>query len=143
MTALTKDKNTLAKKRGRSINMSMAGSTEIFAGSIVCSDASGDAVPGSDTASIVTMGIADEGVDNSGGSAGELEIRVRKGTFELESSGGSVLTAADVGRVVYVLDDQTVVKVAGVSNGVKAGMLDSIDVESGKFWVTMFDELVP
>ncbi|KKM67318.1 hypothetical protein LCGC14_1472270 [marine sediment metagenome] len=142
MTALTKDKNTLAKDRERSINMKVAATTKLFAGAGICSDALGNAVAAADVAGLATMGIAEEQVDNSAGAAGDLEIRVRKGVFEFETSGGSAVTAADVGRVVFWLDDQTVVKAAGVTNDVKAGILDSIDVESGKPWVKLFDETV-
>ena len=88
------------------------------------------------------MGVADEGVDNSTGAAADLEIRVRKGTFEFPTTGANPILQADVGRVVFVLDDNNVVKIAGVTNNIKAGTLDSVDVESGLFWVTMFDETV-
>jgi len=142
MAALTKDKNTLAKDRERSINMKVAATTKLFAGAGVCSDALGNAVAASDTAGLATMGIAEEQVDNSAGAAGDLELRVRKGVFELDTTGANAVTAADIGRVVFWLDDQNVVKAAGVTNNIKAGLLDSIDVESGKPWVKLFDETV-
>jgi hypothetical protein len=139
MAALIKDRNTLAKHRGRSINVPVAASTQIFAGAMVSSNATGFAVPASDTAGEVVLGIAEEQVDNSAGADADLEIRVRKGTFELNTL-GTVVNQADVGRTVFVSDDNNVEKTAGVVNNIPAGTLDSLDVESGLPWVTIFDE---
>lgn len=51
-------------------------------------------------------GVAAETVDNSGGAAGDKEVRVwRRGVV---SVGCSAATQADVGKLAYVSDDQTV-----------------------------------
>lgn len=134
MTALAKDKNTLTKDASRSINLPVAANGVIFKGGLVSTDATGFAVAASDTANEAVVGIADDTRDNTGGANGDLEVRVRKGTFELETA-GTVVDQADAGRPVYVADDQTVEKIAGVTNNIVAGILDSLDVETGKPWV--------
>lgn len=138
--ALTKDKDRESKAIGRSLNVPVAAATQIFAGAIVVSNAAGFAAPASDTASEVVLGIADEGVNNTG-AAGALEVRVRKGTFEF-STAGTVVDQADVGRAVYAADDDLIEKVAGVVNNNLLGFLDSIDVETGLFWVRIREERI-
>ena len=68
MTALAKDKNVNSKRTERSINVKVAASTTIFAGSIVAANATGFAIPAADAAGIVVMGIAEEAADNSAGA---------------------------------------------------------------------------
>ncbi len=139
MAALTKDKNVNSKETGRSIAVQVAASTQIFAGAMVSANATGFAIPAADTAGTVVMGIAEEAGDNSSGADGDIEIRIRKGTFELLTL-GTVVDQADVGRAVFVSDDQNVEKTGGVANNIKAGLLDSLDTETGNPWVRIFDE---
>lgn len=133
MSALTADRNT-PRREGDDYVYPVKGSTKIFGGSIVCLDANGLAVPGSDTAGLHTTGVAQEYVDNSAGADSAKTVKVRRGVFRFDSAS---LTDADVGKPMYVSDDQTVVKTA-TTNKVVAGMLDAIDGATGA-WVRFGD----
>lgn len=105
MAALTDNKEVLEKHR-RLIENPVAGSTVIFKGAIVKSNASGFLAPASPEAGAKFAGIAYEKCENSAGSAGDEDCKLlREGLFELSGSG---FTQADVGEVVYASDDQTV-----------------------------------
>ena len=55
--ALTKDRNT-PRRDGMQFNDPVAANAKIFAGSLVCLDASGNAVPGALSTTIAARGIA-------------------------------------------------------------------------------------
>lgn len=139
MTALAKDKNVNSKETTRSIAVQVAAGANIFAGAMVAANSTGFAIPASDTSGIVVMGISEEAADNTSGADGALEIRIRKGTFELLTA-GTVVDQADVGRRVFVSDDATVEKAAGVVNNIPAGTLDSFDTDTGNPWVRLPEE---
>ena len=83
--------------------------------------AAGYAIAGADTADCYFIGVADETVDNSAGSAGDESIRVhREGTFVFAASG---MAQANVGDTVYIVDDQTVGLAATTSNDVQCGTI--------------------
>lgn len=83
-----------------------AGVDVIYQGGLVTLNASGYAVAGQDVAGYRFGGVAYEKIDNSGGSAGDLNVRCwRTGTFSFAGTG---FTLADVGKRVYVADDETV-----------------------------------
>lgn len=142
MTALAKDTNVNSKRTERSISVKVAAGANIFAGAVVASNSSGFSVPASDSAGLVVQGIAERAADNTTGADGDLSLRLRKGTFELKTA-GTVVDQADISRTVFVSDDATVEKAAGVVNNIPAGVLDSFDVETGRPWVTLFDETTP
>ncbi|HCF3995332.1 TPA: hypothetical protein NID78_006635, partial [Pseudomonas aeruginosa] len=83
--ALTKDRNT-PRRDGMQFNDPVAANAKIFAGSLVCLDASGNAVPGALSTTIAARGIAQEQVDNTGGAAGAKRIETRRGVFQLANS---------------------------------------------------------
>lgn len=122
MTASTTDRNT-PKREGVGYVYPVKGSTKIYAGTIVCLDANGLAVPGSDTANLKTAGVAQEYVDNSAGADGAKTVKVHRGVFQFDSAS---LADADIGKIVYVSDDQTVVKTV-TTNKVVAGRLMAIE----------------
>jgi hypothetical protein len=95
---------------------------KVFKGSLLTNNTSGYAVKGADTASFTLAGVAYEQVDNSAGSAGDKEVRVwRKGVFEFNFSGTA--SQADVGKAVYVVDDNTVGLAATTTNDVLVGRI--------------------
>lgn len=71
--ALTKDRNT-KRRDGKQFNDPVAASTRIFAGSLMCLNAAGDAVPGSVSTTLKARGVAQEQVDNLSGAAGAARI---------------------------------------------------------------------
>ena len=111
----------------------------IYTGAITALNADGKAVPASDSASLTVAGICQ-------GRAEDGSVIIRSGVFLLENGTGSdALTAADIGKIVYVLDDQTVGKTGG-THKVAAGILRAVDaagalVEVGNGPVTGFISL--
>jgi len=133
MTALAKDRNTMIKSRGRSIDLLVAASTKIYAGSMVAINATGYAVPAANTAALRVIGRAEAQADNTSGADGALHVRVNVGVHKYGNGATTqALAQADIGQPCYVIDDQTVGKYA--TKGVKAGTVDEIDADGG-IWV--------
>lgn len=134
MSALTSDRNT-EYSLGDLLALPVAASTRIFAGSLVCVDADGYAVPAADTSGLLMAGVATAGADNSGGSAGDRSVVVRRrGRYKFGS--GGTLTQAALGARVYAADDQTVDVADGVSNDVAVGVIDRVE-GAGECWVSI------
>jgi hypothetical protein len=134
MTALTMDRNT-EYSLGDLLSVPVAASTCIFAGSLVCLNASGYAVPAADTAGLLFAGVATAQADNSGGVDGDLSVVVRRrGRFRFGSA--SSLDQSSVGEKAYASDDQTVALAAGVSNSIAAGVIDRVE-SSSSGWVSI------
>lgn len=107
----------------------LAASTKIPAGALVALNASGYAVNASDTANLKVVGVAQETVDNSAGSAGDKTIPVRDGPHSgYVNDGSNACTIAHVGRTVYIKDNQTIQSATG-SNSIKAGILIGISAD--------------
>jgi predicted RecA/RadA family phage recombinase len=93
--------------------------TKIYAGTMVAVDGNGLALPAADAANLKVVGIADVTADNSAGADGAILVKVRRGLFRLPATS---ITQAMVGKVMYVVDDQTFDDAKG-TNGIKAGRL--------------------
>lgn len=120
MTALTRDRVT-SYREGVEMDFPVAAGTKIFAGSLVCVNADGFAVPAADTSGYVFVGVALEQVDNSAGANGAKSLRVRReGVFEFDAAS---ITQAMVGDPMYVVDDHTFDDAAGPTNDIKVGLL--------------------
>ncbi|MDQ7791245.1 MAG: hypothetical protein RDV00_03845 [Clostridia bacterium] len=129
MTALTKDRNTTRKEGGQAAYPVAAGA-KIFAGGMVCLNAGGYAVPAANTAGLKFVGVSRQYVDNAGGADGAQTVLVWKnGVFDFEAAG---MTAAAVGKPVFVSDDQTVA-LSG-SNAVGCGIITEVEAAT-KVWV--------
>lgn len=127
MTELSADRDTPALA-GPSRSIPVAAATTIYAGSIVCADSSGNAIPGSTATGLVPLGRAEEFVDNSDGSAADLSVLVKPGIFRWGNSASSdEITKAEVGDLCYIVDDQTVAKTSGSSTRSVAGVIHRID----------------
>lgn len=115
MAALTAARNTPKVDDPvvpRTMALPIAGATTIFAGSIVCTNAAGYAVPGTAVTGLRTWGRAKNTVVNAG-AAGALTIELDRGAFPYNmGAAGDAVTIADRGKCVYVLDDNTIAKVA-------------------------------
>ena len=133
MTALTKDRNTV-RRDGVQFSDPVAAATRIFAGSLVCLNASGYAVPGATSTTLKARGVAQEQVDNSAGAAGDLRIETRRGVFPFANSTSTdEITRADIGATAYIVDDQTVAKTSATNTRSVAGVIR--DVDSHGVWV--------
>jgi hypothetical protein len=107
MAALTSDRNT-PQREGSIVTLGVATGKKIYAGSIVAVDASGYATPGDVATTLKYLGRAEEQVDNSSGSDGDVAVSVRKGIFKWENNTGDEVADSDIGSTCYIVDDQTV-----------------------------------
>lgn len=120
-------------KDGELIPLPVAASTIIEAGKMAAANATGYTVEAADAASYKVMGRAEETVDNSTGSDGDLSVLVRrKKAFKYNNSGSNPVTEAHIGTDIYVEDDETVSS-SGGTNSIVAGKC--LGVESDGVWV--------
>lgn len=120
-------------KDGELIVQDVAASTTIEAGKMTARNSSGYAVEAADTAGLVVTGRAEEKVDNSSGANGDKTVEVRRNkAFKFKNSGTNAVTVAEIGKDVFVEDDETVAKEPGI-NSIIAGQC--IGVESDGVWV--------
>ena len=130
---LTKDRDT-QRREGVQNNDPVAAATRIFAGSLVCLNAAGFAVPGATATTLTARGRAEEHVDNRDGAAGDLKVETRRGVFRFDNSAAAdEITRADILSECYIVDDQTVAKTNGTSTRSVAGIIQDVD-EAG-VWV--------
>jgi len=128
--ALTAERDTY-QRIGDFTSLTVASNSIIYAGSLVCVNSSGKAVPAADSAGFAVVGRAEETADNRGVLyVATKTIKVARGTFRWAN--GDVIAVADIGKIVYVTDDQTVNKTGGGQN-IIAGTV--VDVDAGGVWV--------
>ena len=135
MTALSADKNT-KEAIGNVYSHPVAAAKKCFAGGIAALDASGNCLPGATATTLVAIGRFEEQVDNSGGSAGDLSVKVKAGIFRYaNSSGADLITRTEIGDNCYMVDDQTLAKTSGSSTRSVAGRI--VDVDVSGVWVAL------
>ncbi|MCE5334264.1 MAG: DUF2190 family protein [Desulfobacteraceae bacterium] len=118
MTALSSDRKTVYRE-GVEIAYPVAAQTTIYAGSLVCLNTSGYAVPGADTAGFKFAGVARETAKNGTAANGAAKVLLRRrGVFRFASS---AMAVTDVEEAVYIADDQTVAKTS--TNSVACGRI--------------------
>jgi hypothetical protein len=133
MAALTADRNTPTKGEPELRELPVKAATTIYAGALVCLDASGWAVPGATATTLVAIGRAEEKVANSGAN-GALNVKVRRGVFRFgNSASGDLIARTEIGKDCYIVDDQTVAKTNGSSTRSVAGKV--YDVDAIGVWV--------
>jgi hypothetical protein len=118
-------------RKGEYYSYPVAAATTIYAGAIVALNATGYAVNATDTAGQIVVGVADDEIINTG-AAGDLFVRVRKGSFKLSNaSAAQTIAIADVAKNCFVVDNDTV----GVSstNSVIVGKVVQLDADG--VWV--------
>lgn len=134
MTALTQDRTAPQDGAPNEVlpsllSFPLAASTKIFAGSLVATDASGNAVPATANAALKIWGRAETQVDNSSGAAGAKRINVHPGVFKFINSGAGAdqITAANVGQFCYAVDDNVVALTDGAGLRPLAGVIFPFD----------------
>lgn len=105
----------------------VAASTLIHTGALVCLNASGNAVPGGVSTTLTVRGVAQEGVNNTG-AAGAQTVKTERGCFPFKNHGADPVTRADIGKTVFIIDDETIAKTNGTNTRSAAGILRDIDV---------------
>ena len=131
MAALTKDRNTPARE-GSLISVPVKAGAKIHGGSLVVADG-GYAKAAVKAQSLIALGRAEEAVDNTSGADGDVKVRVRRGLFSWATvaAGAGAVTVAEIGKTVYIADDQTVDKREAASSA--AGKCLGVDSEG--VWV--------
>lgn len=132
MTALSADRfvrrysSDAVPVRGKTLPV--AASTTIYGGSIVALNQSGYAVPASADPTLHVVGVAVEKADNASGSAGAVSVEIQRGVFSLNnSSSTSALTDADIGRVCFAADDNTVARITAIGTLPPVGKVVGLD----------------
>lgn len=110
MTATTKVRPG-ARKPVSTIDLPVKASTKILGGTIVCTDASGWAVPATAATGLRPWGKAQTTADNTDGSNGAVKVNVvlpHEIWLDLWTNDtGTALVAGDRGKRCYLLDNQT------------------------------------
>jgi len=142
MTALAADRNT-PRQEGEVFKQALA-AVKVFAGSLLMRNATGYLTKGQTALGLIGAGVSLEQVDNSGGAAGDKSVSFRKDAYRFTNSASTdLITIADIGKVAWAVDDQTVAKTPGRTAGLAtrspAGII--VDVDSLGVWV-LVDEQV-
>lgn len=139
MAALTQDRNT-PRAEGELRQGGVAAATLIYAGALVMRNAAGFLTKGQTATGLVGVGRAEARVDNSAGSAGDAVLTYRPGIYRFANSGGAdEITVAEIGDVVFAVDDQTVAKTDGAASRSPAGHVDAVDAQG--VWVRLDEAL--
>lgn len=132
MSVLAADKK-IEYTEGVEVSIPVINADIIYAGANVCVNAAGYALPGSDTAGLIYMGVARENVDNSLGDAGDLSVTLRRrGLVKMEFQ--AAISIANMGDNVFLVDDQLVDLTANVTNKIFCGVIAKY-IDTTHAWV--------
>jgi len=127
--SLTSDRNT-QYKHANAVAVPVAAGAKIFAGAMVCANATGFATPGATATTLTYLGRAEEFVDNTGAADGARTVLVRRSeAFKWSNSSADPVTQAEFGKTVYIVDDETVAKTSGTGTRSLAGRVVGIDTD--------------
>jgi len=133
MAALTAPRST-PEKVGPERAVPLAANAKVYQGGMVQIAASGYGVAAVATAANVTIGMARETVDNTDGAAGAVSVKTRRGVFRFaNSAAGDAIGRTEIGKTVYVVDDQTVAKTD--NSGARPAAGKCFDVDANGVWV--------
>ena len=133
MVALTQARST-PRREGTDFGRPVAAGARIFGGALVF--LVGGYATSAVSAAAIVDGRASETVDNRDGAAGSLRVEVDRGTFAYASAGGAdAITAADIGKDAYAVDDQTVGLTNGGGTRPRAGRIEDVTTEG--VWVSI------
>lgn len=110
-----------------------ASNVKIYKGAAVGVNSSGYAVPmAHGTASLKFVGVANDTVDNSAGSAGDKSLNITKsGSFVFKAASGFTPTVANLGTEVYANTDWEVqASTGGLTNQYKTGTIVALESTS-------------
>lgn len=125
--SLAADRNTPSQD-AHVISVPVAAGVVIFAGALVAASATGYATPGATATTLTYLGRAEQYVSNAGGAAGAVIVLVRrKDAFYFANSATDPVTQASLGKVAYIVDDQTVSATNGNNTQSAAGVVVGLD----------------
>ena len=127
MTALTAARDTPMRRPALRRVFTVPAGVTVYAGSMVALDA-GALKPASAVATLVVVGRACATV------AGLATCEVERGVFRYDNQADDAVTAADIGKSCYAVDDATVARTSGAGAArPKAGTV--YDVDGDGVWV--------
>lgn len=130
---LTQDRNTQMKD-GELIPVPVAAGALIYAGGIAVANATGYGDKGQTALNLTYLGRWEEQIDNSAGIDGAVSGLIRRGkAFHFKNSAVDPVTQASLGKVCYIVDDETVAATNGVSTRSAGGVVVGIDANG--VWV--------
>ncbi len=136
--ALTEERQDIFERPGRERALPVAANAVIFAGAGLVFNGDGFVEPASEDTGLRSAGRAEESVDNTGGLDGARLVRARTGIFNFRSaSGPDEITAEDIGRTVYWVDDETVALTSDSGSRSEAGPVWNVDDDG--VWVRLAD----
>lgn len=110
------------------------GGVRIFLGALVALSTTGYAQPAAAGVGLVARGVALQEVNNTDGSDGDVSVETEAGCFPFENSSSTdEITDADIGKLCYIVDDQTVAKTSNAGARSVAGLV--VQVDSRGVWV--------
>lgn len=117
-------------------------SQTIWNGSMVFLTAAGYATP-TTAVGLRCVGVAQKKADNSAGASGDIRVKVMPGVYEFHNSASSdEITIADLEKVCFVVDNQTVAKTDSAGTRAVAGIVKSI-APDGKVRVELGERKAP
>ena len=133
MVALVGPRST-PEKVGSERAIPLTANAKVFQGAMVQVSAAGFGVAATATAANIAAGVARETVDNAGGANGAVSVKTRRGIFRFaNSAAGDLITRSEIGKQVFVVDDQTVAKTNNAGARPVAGIC--FDVDAQGVWV--------
>lgn len=127
MTAATKNRNT-PERAGLRRGYLIAATVHAFAGGLAVLSATGYAKPGTTATGLMALGRFAEEYDNSAGADGAATVEVERGIFRFENSAAAdEIALTNVGKLCYIVDDQTVALTNGTATRSVAGIIDHVD----------------
>ncbi|MFN0156896.1 MAG: hypothetical protein ACKVRP_02355 [Bacteroidota bacterium] len=135
MAALAEDRMT-EMRDGKRLSYKVAAAKKIYQGALVVLNSSGYAEPGTTATGKIALGRAAHQVDNSAGSNGDLFVDVEEGVFLYgNSTSTDEITIAEIGKVCWIADDQTVAKTSASGTRSVAGYVRQVDTDG--VWVAV------
>lgn len=111
------------QREGYDYRFTLAAGVTIYKGALTMLNASGLATPGAVATGQTAAGMAIKGSSEEPGF-----VTVRRGTFRWKNStAGDAITAADWGKTVFIVDDETVAKTNGTNTRSAAGICRGVD----------------
>lgn len=127
------ERNTEMRQPLALVSVALA-AVAVEAGKIAVINAAGYGAEGGEALNLKYLGRWEESVDNSAGQAGDMVATARiNAAFKWENSAADAVTQAEVGKVVYIEDDETVSKTDNAAARSAAGVC--IGVEADGVWV--------
>ena len=92
--------------------------------------ATGNALEGATATGCIGLGRSNGYADNANGGDGDATVDVEYGVlYYFNSAGGEEITSADLGKLCFIVDNQTVAKTDGTSTRSPAGVVYEVRVD--------------